>query len=155
MTDWTKRLKFDQIFQQLKLVELVQTQVICHSPNQSTEGTAVLMTFNIPKDILAAAPANPRTRSVDDSGRRRKRMDGNLEDNNFVVSGDYSRKAFSVPTTTMDDLERTTSDPVCKETDDLQMCRLKRMRPESLNCNDNAKRWIIGMSSLTSSLSSS
>ena len=27
-------------------------QVICHSPQPSSEGTAVLMTFNIPKDIL-------------------------------------------------------------------------------------------------------
>ena len=100
--------------------QLVKMQVICHSPSQSTEGTSVLMTFNIPKDILDPPP-DAQTRSVNES-----RGSAEEDDN---VSGGFPSEAFS----------ESTNDLI-NEREDLERCVVKRRKRESLN-NDYAKRW--------------
>ena len=128
--------------------------MICHSPSPSTEGTAVLMTFDIPKNILdppqhgksgrrrslfdndvstfdipkniVAPPKAPQIRNDDEESRR----------SNNNVSGDRQRKDFEIE----DGSEKKIIEPV-DEREENQTFGVKRARRESLD-NDRAKRWI-------------
>ena len=153
------------------------TQVICHSPQPSSEGTAVLMTFNIPKDILGGGggaefnnPSDNRGGGGGGGGGARFDIANNLLAPNSLHSknvqqqkgshGDHPEKnsknteLFSQKNSTnmelIDQKNINSTELVDRKKrtqGDLQLCNMRRPTREPLE-DDSAKRLFLDSSDI-------